>query len=154
MAARGRERRLQAEVGRADLVVAQEVGGAALHGDAAVFDDVAAVGDGEAVDDVVLDDEDGDAAGADVLDAGEDFLGDLGGEAEGGFVGTDPGTDPNRRWFRRMISGRPPPTRAVRFRPERGPADGKSDICDTGCRRKTIPGAVPPGAVPPGAARG
>jgi hypothetical protein len=34
----------------------------------------------------LLDDEDGDAAFADVLDAGEDFFGDLGGEAEGGFV--------------------------------------------------------------------
>src|ERR1043165_1159229 len=77
---------LQAEVGRADLVVAEEVSGGALHGDAAVFDDVAAVGDGEAVDDVLLDDEDGDAALADVLDAGEDLLGDLGGQAEGRFV--------------------------------------------------------------------
>src|SRR5439155_16115358 len=77
---------LQPQIGRADLVIAQEIGGGALHGDAAVFDDVAAVGDGEAVDDVLLDDEDRDAAAADVLNAGEDFFGDLGGEAEGGLV--------------------------------------------------------------------
>ena len=70
-ARRPRRGALQAEVGGADLVVAEEVGGGAVHGDAAVFDDVAAVGDGEAVDDVLLDDEDGDAALADVLDTGE-----------------------------------------------------------------------------------
>src|SRR5262249_59834624 len=49
---------------------------------AAVLDDVAAIGDAEAIDDVLLDDQHGDAALADVLDAREHLLGDLGRQAE------------------------------------------------------------------------
>ena len=61
------------EVRLADVVVGEEVGALPLEDDPAVLEDVGAVGDGEGLEDVLLDEENGDARLVDLADDAEDL---------------------------------------------------------------------------------
>src|SRR6185312_17409813 len=79
----------QPDISLPHAIVAEEVGAAALHHDAAVLQDIAAVGEAQRYRDVLLDEDDRQPVLAQPADDGEDVVDDARREAERGFVEHD-----------------------------------------------------------------